>query len=96
MSNLNTNYENISLNHMNYENMKKYTFENVFIKKNVTALTHFSWRPSCLIQTALSSSAVGFQLKKPEWMCNELLYLCCSASWVMGETKCGGGGGGVK
>ncbi len=31
MSNLNTNYENISLNHMNYENMKKYQFETLII-----------------------------------------------------------------
>ncbi len=33
MSKLNMNYENISLNHMNYEDMKKYMFETLFIKK---------------------------------------------------------------
>ncbi len=35
MSKLNMNYENISLNHMNYEDMKKYMFETLFIKKKI-------------------------------------------------------------
>ncbi len=34
MSKLNMNYENISLNHMNYEDMKKYMFEKSNLNMN--------------------------------------------------------------